>query len=55
MKALAESYENQNDSIYTLSEKQHGILDRRRRKHLAGESKTFIWEQVKENARNAKK
>lgn len=35
MKALAESYENQDISTSSLSEKQYEILDERRRSHLA--------------------
>lgn len=36
-----------------LSEEQYQIIDKRREAHLKGESKSFTWEQVKQNARNA--
>ena len=55
MKALAESYESQGSSDFSLSENQYKILGERRRAHLAGESESLSWEQVKKNARNAKK
>lgn len=55
MKALAESYENQGNSVSSLSEKHYGILEERRNRHLAGESKSLTWEQVKNNARNTRK
>ena len=55
MKALAESYENLDSSTSSLSEKHYEILDERRRSHLAGESKSLTWGEVKRNARNAKK
>ena len=55
MKALAESYENQDISRSSLSESHYEILDERRRSHLAGESESLTWDQVKKNARNAKK
>jgi len=35
-----------------LSEEQYQMLDKRREAHLKGESKSFTWEQVKQNARN---
>jgi len=56
MKALAESYENQEKSATSsLSEKQYEILEKRRKSHFAGESKSLTWEQTKKNARNGKK
>ena len=55
MKALAESYENQDISRSSLSESHYEILDERRRSHLAGESESLTRDQVKKNARNAKK
>ncbi|PKG44060.1 hypothetical protein [Psychroflexus sp. MES1-P1E] len=42
-KALAESYQN---------DEQYQMIDKRREAHLKGESKSFTWEQVKQNARN---
>lgn len=52
MKALAESYQNDVQEL-TLSEEQYQLIDKRREVHLKGESKSFTWEQVKKNARNA--
>lgn len=52
IKALAESYQN-DDNELTLSEEQYQMIDKRREAHLKGESKSFTWEQVKQNARNA--
>lgn len=53
IKALAESYENDEQEL-TLSEEHYRMIDERREAHLKGESKTFTWEQVKQNARNVK-
>lgn len=50
MKALAESYQNDEQEII-LSEEQYQLIDKRREAHLKGESKSFTWEQVKQNAR----
>lgn len=55
MKALAESYESNENAGNNLSEKQYEILEERRLRHIAGESKSLTWKQVKQNARNAKK
>lgn len=52
MKALAESYQNDEQEL-TLSEEQYQLIDKRREAHLKGESKSFTWNQVKQNARNA--
>ena len=52
IKALAESYQNDEQEL-TLSEEQYKMIDKRREAHLKGESKSFTWEQVKQNARNA--
>jgi len=52
MKALAESYQNDEQEL-ALSEEQYQMIDKRREAHLKGESKSFTWEQVKQNARNA--
>lgn len=51
MKALAE-YQNDEQEL-TLSEEQYQMIDKRREAHLKKASKSFTWEQVKENARNA--
>lgn len=53
IKALAESYQSDEQETFTLSEEQYQIMDKRREAHLKGESKSFTWEQVKQNARNA--
>lgn len=53
MKAVAESYQNDEQEI-TLTENQYQLIDKRREAHLKGESVSFSWEQVKQNARNAK-
>ena len=37
----------------TLNEEHYRLLDKRRAAHLNGESESFTWEQVKENARKA--
>lgn len=34
-----------------LSEEQYRMIDKRREAHLKGESKSFTWEQVKQNVR----
>lgn len=53
LKALAETYQNDEQEL-TLSEEQYKMIDARREAHLKGESKSFTWEQVKQNARNAR-
>ena len=52
IKALAESYQKDEQEL-TLSEEQYQMIDKRREAHLKGESTSFTWEQVKQNARNA--
>jgi len=52
IKALAESYQNDEQEL-TLSEEQYQMIDKRKEAHLNGESNSFSWEQVKQNARNA--
>lgn len=52
IKALAESYQNDEQEL-RLSEEQYQMIDKRRKAHLTGESKSFTWEQVKQNARKA--
>jgi hypothetical protein len=51
--ALAESYHSlqQNDTF--LNDEQYALIDERRELHRKNESKSFTWEQVKENARKA--
>ena len=51
IKALAESYQKDEEEI-TLSKEQYKLIDKRRESHLKGESQSFTWEQVKQNARN---
>lgn len=52
MKALAESYQNDELEL-ALGEEEYKMIDKRREAHLKGESKSFTWEEVKQNARNA--
>lgn len=52
LKAEAESYQNDSSEDFTLSQKQYQVLDQRREAHLKGESKSYTWKQVKQNARN---
>lgn len=52
IKALAESYQKDEQEL-TLSDEQYQMIHKRREAHLNGESKSFTWEQVKKNARNA--
>lgn len=50
MIALAESYQNDEDELI-LSADQYEMIDKRRDAHLKGDSKSFTWEEVKQNAR----
>lgn len=50
VKALVESYQNDEQEL-ALSEEQYRLIDKRREIHLSGRSKSFTWEQVKQNAR----
>ena len=52
IKALAESYQNDEQEL-ALTKEQYELIDKRREAHLKGGSKSFTWEQVKQNARNA--
>jgi putative addiction module component (TIGR02574 family) len=52
IKALAESYQNDEQEL-SLSEEQYQRIDKRREAHLKAKSKSFTWEQVKQNARKA--
>ncbi|MCF6348895.1 MAG: hypothetical protein L3J20_11440 [Flavobacteriaceae bacterium] len=52
VKALAESYQKDALEDFILSEEQYQMLDQRRQAHLKGESKSFTWKEVKQNARN---
>ena len=51
--ALAESYQEDKEEEYSISEKQYEIIDKRRESHLKGESKSFTWEEVAKKARKA--
>ncbi len=51
MKALAESYQNDQNEL-SLSEEQYQIIDKRREAHLNNTSKSYTWQEVKKNARN---
>ena len=53
IKALAESYQNDQQETFTLSEQAYQMLDKRRASHLNNESTSFTWEQVQQNARKA--
>ncbi|WP_241507326.1 hypothetical protein [Aquimarina sediminis] len=50
VKAVMESYR---EDELTLTEEDYKILDQRRERHIKGESKSFTWEEVKQNARGA--
>lgn len=52
IKALAESYQSDEEEL-TLTIEQYELIDKRREAHLKGESKSFTWEQVKQNVRKA--
>ena len=52
MKALAENYRNDEQPHFSLSEEDYKMLDTRRRLHLAGKSKSFTWEQVKQKTQD---
>ena len=54
MEALAESYKNLDSRSVSLSERQYEILKERRQRHLAGESNSLTWDQVKTNVWNSK-
>ncbi len=47
IKALAESYQSDDQETFTLSEEQYQIIDKRREAHLKIESQSFSCEQVK--------
>ena len=51
MKALAETYQNDKSEI-ALTDEQYKLIDKRRKAHLEGKSKSFTWEKTKDNARN---
>jgi len=52
IKALAESYQSE-EHEFSLSKEQYKLIDKRREAHLKGESQSYTWEQVKQNARKA--
>ncbi len=44
--------EENESGIFGLTDEHKQIIDQRIAKHLSGESKSFTWDEVKENARN---
>jgi hypothetical protein len=54
MRAMAETYQN-NEQEPTLAEEEYKLLDKRRKAHFEYRSKSYNWEQVKQQARNAVK
>lgn len=54
IKALVETYK-EDEPQPALSEEDYQMIDKRRQAHLAGESKSLTWEEVKNNAREASK
>lgn len=54
IKALVETYK-EDEPQPALSEEDYQMIDKRRQAHLAGESKSLTWEEVKSNAREASK
>ena len=50
---MAENYQKDTQEGFVLSKEQYQGIDRRRELHQKGKSKSFTWEQVKQNARNA--
>ena len=50
VKAIMESY---HEEEFNLSEKHYEILDERKELHENGESQSFTWQEVVQNARNA--
>ncbi|WP_235996502.1 hypothetical protein [Robertkochia sediminum] len=54
IKALAESYQTDEKDV-ALGEVHYQMMDERRASHMAGESESLTWDQVRKNARNAKK
>lgn len=49
LKALAETYLNEEQES-SLSEKDYQVIDSRRDAHSKGITKSFTWEEVKQNA-----
>lgn len=55
MESLIESYLNESNPDSALTEEQWKVIDERWERHLTGESKSFTWEEVKENIYKARK
>ncbi|GAB2607004.1 DUF6364 family protein [Belliella aquatica] len=45
--------EDSSNIIDGLSEEDYKVMDQRRERHLAGQSKSFFWEEVKDSARSS--
>ncbi len=41
--------------VYRLTEKDYSVIDKRRNAHLEGRSKSFGWDEVKQQARDSNK
>lgn len=58
IKALAESYEEEDAHFYTVNEERYEEhykeVDRRRKSYMEGKGKSYTWEEVKEHARKLK-
>ena len=47
--------EDNDSSVFGLTDEHKRIIDQRISRHFNGESKSFTWDEVKENARKANK
>lgn len=52
LRALAESYEDTSEKA-DLTEEHYQLIDKRREAHFARETRSFSWEEVQQNAKNA--
>lgn len=50
VKAMMESY---HEDGFSLTEEHYKIVDERKERHIKGDSMSFTWAEVKQNARNA--
>lgn len=55
MESVVESYRKNHPVDYQLSDEQKAELDRRKEKHISGESTSYSWEEVKSKARQQSK
>lgn len=46
--------EEDTSAVFGLTDEHKRIVDQRIARHLSGESKSFTWDEVKANARNAR-